>query len=144
MRNWSFALIAIILAILLASCSQPTDSDANDHKPGNLYGTWVFARYEENDTVLRKSAELDDDKYGLIIRRKGKLTERKNSGPCGTPPIIYANYEGEWKRLSDSLLEIAVGYWGGIISYRMEIVSLSHDELKILYHYYYDDITPVR
>jgi hypothetical protein len=135
MRNCSFTLIAIIFAIFVASCSQPTDSDADNYMPNNLYGTWVKAGYEENITILRKSGELDDNQYGFIIRRDGKLTERKNSGYCGTPPITYANYEGEWKKLSDSLLEIAVGYWGGTTSYRMEIVSISYDELKISYHY---------
>ena len=135
MRNCSFILIAIISVIFVASCSQPTDSDADNHTLNDLYGTWVRVGYEENSTVLRKSGDLDDNQYGLIFRRDGKLTERKNSGWCGTPPTTYASYEGEWKKLPNSLLEITVGYWGGTTSYRMEIVSLSYDELKISYHY---------
>lgn len=135
MRNFSLTLIAIILAIFVTSCSQPTDSDAENYKLNDFYGTWVRSGYEESITVLKKSRQLDENQYGLIIRRDGKLIERKNSGYCGTPPITYANYEGEWKKLQDNLLEITVGYWGGTTSYRIEIVSLSYYELKISYHY---------
>ena len=48
---------------------------------------------------------------------------------------VKYSYEGEWKKLSENLLEITVGYWGGTTSYKIEIVSLSSDELKIQYHY---------
>lgn len=101
----------------------------------DLYGTWVRTGYEENITILRKSEQLNEHEYGFIFCPDGKFVERKNAGWCGTPPITYANFEGEWIKLSESLLDIIVGYWGGTMSYKMEIVSLSSDELKILYHY---------
>ncbi|MFQ6091227.1 MAG: YCF48-related protein [bacterium] len=101
----------------------------------DLYGTWVRTGYDENITILRKSEELDDNEYGFIIYPDGKFIERKNAGWCATPPITYANFEGGWKRMSQNLLDITVGYWGGITSYQMEIVSLTPGELKILYHY---------
>jgi hypothetical protein len=135
MRNSPFSLTAIVFALLVASCGRPTDPIEDNHGFSPLYGTWVWAGYEERATVLRRSSELDDNLYGLIIRPRGKLTERKSAGWCGTPPIIYANYEGEWKALSRKLLEITVGYWGGTTSYHMEIVSRSPEELKIVYHY---------
>ncbi len=135
MRNSSFSLTAIVFALFVASCGQPTDPIEDNHTFNDLYGTWVWAGYEERTTILKKSSELNDNQYGLIIRPGGKLIERKNAGFCGTPPITYANYEGEWKALSKNLLEIIVGYWGGTTSYQMEIVSLSSDELKIVYHH---------
>lgn len=101
----------------------------------DLYGTWVHAGYVESMTILRKAEELDANEYGFIIYPDGRFTERKNAGWCATPPITYANYEGEWTKLSENLLEIIVGYWGGTTSYQMEIISLSSDELRILYHY---------
>ncbi|MCP5006239.1 MAG: hypothetical protein GY941_20210 [Planctomycetes bacterium] len=119
---------------------QTTASDVDNRTFNNLYGTWISAGYEcplqntENIIVLRKSRELDDNQYGLIICRDGKLTERNNAGWCGTPPITYKNYEGEWKKLSNNLLKITVGYWGGTTSYQMEIVSLSDDEMRISIH----------
>jgi len=136
MRNNLFSLTAIVLALFVASCGQPTDPIEDNHTLSALYGTWVWAGYgDEGTTVLRKSGELDDNQYGLNIRRRRELTERKSAGWCGTPPTTYANYEGEWKALSKNMLEITVGYWGGTISYQMEIVSLSSDELKIVKHY---------
>ena len=133
--KYFFTLIGIIFTIFVVSCSQLTDSNEDNHTFDGLYGTWVKTGYEESTTVFRKSKNLDDNQYGFIIRADGKIIERKNSGWCATPPITYANFEGEWKKQSESLLEITVRYWGGITSYRMEIVSLSSDELKISCHY---------
>ena len=135
MRNYSFTLIAIIFALFVGSCNQPMDSNEDNQTFNYLYRTWVRVGYEESISILRKSEKLDENEYGFIVHPDGKFTERKNAGWCGTAPISYTNYEGQWKKLSDSLLEITVGYWGGTTSYQMEIVSLSSDELKILYHY---------
>ncbi len=133
MRNRSAVLISLIVAFLTASCSKPSDpDDANE-----LYGTWVMAEYEESATILRRSSELNADEYGFIIHPGGRFTERKNAGFCGTPPISYANFEGDWTHLSENLLDINVGYWGGTTSFKIEIISLSSAELKILY--YFDD-----
>jgi hypothetical protein len=130
-----FIIIVIIFALFAASCSQPTDSNEDNQTLNDIYGTWVMVGYEDRVAILRVSEKLDYNQYGFIFQSFGRFTERKNTGWCGTPPISYVNYEGGWNKLSDSLLKIKVGYWGGTTSYQMEIVSLSSDELKILYHY---------
>ncbi len=130
-----FINIVIIFALFATSCSQPTDSNEDNQTFNNIYGTWVMVGYEDSVAILRVSKKLDDNQYGFIFQSFGRFIERKNAGWCGTPPISYANYEGGWKKLSESLLKINVGYWGGTTSYQMEIVSLSSDELKIIYHY---------
>lgn len=140
MRNSPFLWAGVVSALFVAACGQPTAPTEDTYTFSALYGTWVWAGYgEENVVILKRSSELDDSLYGLIIRphgpvilTRGELTERKSAGWCGTPPTTYADYEGEWKALSENLLEIAVGYWGGTTSYQMEIVSLSSDELKIV------------
>ena len=130
-----FIIIVIIFALFVLACSQSTDSNEDSQTLKEIYGTWVMMEYEDNVNILNKSVKLDDNQYGFIIHSNGRFIERKNVGWCGTPPICYKNYEGAWKKLSDSLLKINVGYWGGTTSYQMEIVSLSSHELKILYHY---------
>lgn len=104
-----------------------------------IIGTWV----EEVDislpspgdgvTLLRRSENLDTDSYGFILHDDGSFTEHKNAGWCGTPPIAYDNFEGTWVPLSDTVLDITVGYWGGTLTYQMHIVSLDGNELGIRY-----------
>ena len=76
---------------------------------------------------------LDSTQYGFIIGKDGSFIERKNAGWCGTPPITYKNFEGTWEAVSDSLLEITVGYWGGTINYQMRIVNVDNEMLRIRY-----------
>jgi hypothetical protein len=135
MRHDVFTLMVVTLAVLSASCSHVTDSDEDYPLPDDLFGTWVRAEYEEGIMTLRESEELEQDEYGFRIHPDGRFLERKNAGWCGTPPISYENYDGEWKGLSESLLEITVGYWGGTTSYRMEIVSLGSADLHVRFHY---------
>jgi hypothetical protein len=62
----------------------------------------------------------------------GTLIERKNSGWCGTPPISYADYSGNWTILNDTLIQISVGYWGGSEKYNLDIESISSDSLQVI------------
>jgi hypothetical protein len=135
MRRYSFILTVIIFTMFIASCSHLTDLDGDDYGFSQIYGIWVETGFEDSLSVFRKSAKLDDNLPGFIIHQNGRFIKRQNSGWCGTPPISYANYEGEWVKLSDSLIDITVDYWGGTTSYQMEIVSLSSGKMKILYHY---------
>ena len=73
-------------------------------------------------TRFSRSEEFNPDRYGFTFHKDGSFTERKNSGWCGTPPIAYDNFEGSWKPLSDTLIDITVAYWGGTLTYQMQIV----------------------
>ena len=86
-------------------------------------------------TLLKRAGELDEHKYGFVLKQDGTFIERKNSGWCGTPPIAYANYEGTFEVVSDSLLNITVGYWGGMMTYQIRVVSLDQEDLAIKYLY---------
>jgi hypothetical protein len=84
-------------------------------------------------SILERSPGLDSSRYGFIIRADGGFVERKNAGWCGTPPISYANFQGHWSALTDTLLDITVGYWGGSMSYQMQIIRVNEEELHIRY-----------
>ena len=62
----------------------------------------------------------------------GTMTERKNSGWCGTPPISYADYPGSWSVLNDTMINVTVGYWGGTINYKLDIETLNSELLKTI------------
>lgn len=127
-RRLMIPSFALLLAFSIFSCKQiPTESSA----PNEFTGTWVYQRSEEGLTVMKNSAGLDSNNYGFIIFSDHRFVERKNVGWCGTPPIVYGNYAGKWKKEADNVLNINVGYWGGETSYKMEIVLLASTELKL-------------
>ncbi|MFO7445310.1 MAG: hypothetical protein R6W90_03045 [Ignavibacteriaceae bacterium] len=130
----SIIIISILAgsALLLTSCSDTISSP--DNIKSTLMGTWVHDNYSEyNVRIMRKSQTLKKDNYGFIFYRDGGFVERNINGWCGTPPVAYNNYEGEWVTESDSLIKITVEYWGGITEYRIKIISLTRSELKFIH-----------
>ena len=126
----TFAIL-LDLPLIFASCEKNNLSP----EAGELEGIWIEKGYEENITIFEKAKKIDENKYGFEISEGGKFLEHKNSGWCGTHPISYANYDGTWKYESDSVLVIDVGYWGGTITYNLEIVELTSNTLKTRYQY---------
>jgi hypothetical protein len=123
-----------VLALLVSCGEFPKQTDALGEN-AEIVGTWVEEGYEDDVTLLARSLSLDSAKYGFIIREDGTFVERKNAGWYATPPIAFENFEGTWEALSDSLLEITVGFWGGTLSYQMRVVFLNQQELGIRYLY---------
>jgi hypothetical protein len=128
-------LIFLMGLVLLLSCEKELmELDALGANAG-IVGTWVEEGYQGDTTLLKRAVKLDDAKYGFTLNEDGSFIERKNSGWCGTPPISYANFDGSWEAVSDSLLNITVGYWGGMMTYQIRIVSLLGEGLSIKYLY---------
>jgi len=126
-------IIIALCMVLLLSCSEDMKEVENLGENADIVGTWIENGYEDDVRLLVRSAELDLTKYGFIISGDGTFTERKNTGSCATPPISYDNFDGQWVALSDSLLEITVGFWGGSMAYQIRIVFLDKEELGIRY-----------
>lgn len=128
-------VIFLLAFTLLISCEENlTEADALGENAG-IVGTWVEKGYVEDLLMLERTHDLDPDRYGFTINGDGTFLERKNSGWCGTPPIAYDNFEGTWEALSDSLIEVTVGYWGGVMTYQIRIVVLDQENLSIRYLY---------
>jgi len=128
-------LVFLMLLGMLFSCEkQVIELDALGENVG-IVGTWNQEGSRGDTIFLKRAGDLEEHAYGFTIHGDGTFTERKNSGWCGTPPIAYANYEGTWAALSDSLLNIKVGYWGGVMTYQIRIVSLDAEDLAIRYLY---------
>ena len=127
MKNYKKYLLTLPIILILISC---TDNPVNESIPDNLEGTWVYRSYQEDVYTMEKSINLENDNSGLIILGDGKFIERKNIGFCGTPPVVYDNYQGNWESLSDTKLKIEVEYWGGPENFTMDIVSVTNSVLK--------------
>ena len=125
----------LIVVVLLVSCEKDMmNMEALGSNVG-IVGTWVEEEYKGDTLYLDRSEAIDKEKYGFTIHEDGTFTEHKNAGWCGTPPISYDNFGGTWEAVSDSLLDITVAYWGGVMTYQMRIVSLDAEELAIRYLY---------
>ena len=130
-------LLLLSVLTLFFSCEAELDMmnlEALGDNSG-IVGTWVESQYQGDTLFLDRMGAFDKEKYGFTIHEDGTFIEHKNAGWCGTPPITYASFEGKWEAVSDSLLDITVAYWGGMMTYQIRIVSLTPDELAIRYLY---------
>jgi hypothetical protein len=120
-------ILTIILFSLLVSCTK----DEIKIDPNNLLiGTWNYAGYSNNVSIYARSLSFSDN-YCYQFNSDGTLVERSISGWCATPPVSYANYDGTWTVLNDTLIQIQVEYWGGTRDYKLGINSVTRDSLKI-------------
>lgn len=128
-------LLFLAVLLLLVSCEKDLQEVEDLGENAGIVGTWVEEGFEDDVRMFQRSNELSDTLYGFTIMDDGTFIERKNAGWCGTPPITYDNFDGTWVALSDSLLEVTVGYWGGTMTYQMRIVHLDLEKLgiRILY-----------
>ncbi len=137
-------LAFLIVVVMLVSCEKELmDLEALGSNVG-IVGTWVENEYKGDTLFLQRSGQMDIEKYGFTINDDGTFLEHKNAGFCGTPPISYDRFDGTWEAVSDSLLDITVAYWGGVMTYQMRIVSLDVEELAIRYLYTEDRTNALR
>jgi len=85
-------------------------------------------------SIYERASDLSDNPC-FTFNSDGTMVERKNSGDCGTPPIVYANYGGTWRIINDTLVRVNVGYWGGTTTYNMNIKYVSPTTLNVIFHY---------
>jgi len=117
------------LFFILIGCSK----DNIQIDPDNLLiGVWNYSDFYNNDNIYIRNNEFVDN-HCYKFNSDGTMTERKNSGWCGTPPITYADYSGTWNIINDTLIQISVGYWGGTAQYKLDIQSVDSNSLKVSY-----------
>jgi hypothetical protein len=123
-----FLQLAVII-ILVSSCSK----DRIIVDPDNpLLGTWIYDSYSDNAMIFTRSSSFTDS-HCYRFNDGGTMVERKNAGWCGTPPITYADYEGEWSIISDTLIRVTVGYWGGVSANSIDIKLPDLNTLEMYY-----------
>jgi hypothetical protein len=121
-------LYVLLLSPVLFSCQK----DKLEVDPDNpLPGIWSQSDYVENVMVYTRQDKFSDNPC-YKFNADGTLLERKNSGFCGTPPITYSDYEGSWSMLNDTIIQITSAYWGGTMTYKLDIESVSDNTLKVV------------
>ena len=125
MKSYTFISI-ILLAAVVSSCEK--DTIYLTGLAGDIVGHWIEPEYNDTLITYKRAIALIDNEPGISFSSNATLTERKNSGWCGTPPISYSDFSGTWVE-NDSILDITVGFWGGSIIMEWEIGSISETEL---------------
>ena len=122
-------LIWLILPICIITLQ--CEKDNLESKQYDFTGTWEFENSVGEINHFKLTTEFGD-KYGFTIYENGRFIEHKNAGWCGTPPIAYADFEGNWTQQSDSILKINVDFWGGEEIYELKIVDVSENTLQTI------------
>lgn len=122
-------LFGILLISSFTSCKkEENNNDIYVDKNGfYLSGTWSNPVFRDSLITYHRVNNIGDQ-YGFSIAADHKFFERKNAGWCGTPPISFTNYEGNWL-LQDSILKIESRYWGGKVLYQWRIIHSYKDSL---------------
>ena len=124
-----------LLSLLFLATACQFDAAVTPSKDCPFCGNWTYQTSEQLPTkdyatVYQRTPDLLPNRYGIRFLPNGRLTERQNSGWCGTPPITTEDYDGAWQQRGDSLY-ITVGYWGGKTSSRIFVLSADSNTLKI-------------
>lgn len=122
-------LLLALIAITFTSC----DKEIIIIDPDNpVIGNWIYSDYNDEALFFERSTGFTND-HCYNFKPDGSLTERKNSGSCGTPPISYENFHGTWLKENDTLIGVSVGYWGGTDNYTLDIKFVDLNLLEVKY-----------
>lgn len=126
MRNLTF----LVSLLILISCQQNEEEIYID--PNNpVLGSWSYPIYEDNNTITyERVSGIIADAYTCTLKNNGNFIEHKNAGWCGTPPISYADFTGNWYQENEKI-KINSEYWGGTFNLTWEIISVNDKNLQI-------------
>lgn len=128
MKNFRFQnVLYVVLILLFVGCEEKIETEQNSD---SFIGYWISPQKSDSLVTYSKSNDLVENNYGIAFHSDGTLIERKNSGWCATPPIAYSDFEGSWIK-SDSIINIEVGYWGGLARYQWKLVEIRDDKLVV-------------
>lgn len=117
----------IIMILAISACNEEA---ANRPSEDLIIGNWSHIEYQDSIITLERVSKLPEDEYGISFHEKGELTEWKNSGWCGTPPISYGQFTGNWELKNDSVVSIEAEYWGGTMIMEWKIVHIDQQQLR--------------
>lgn len=132
-----FTFLILVLLVCWTSCETTNEFDEDF-----ILSYWMIEQDSEVgesvlDSVLlfNRVSALDFNSYGFAFLKEGHFIERKNIGWCGTPPISYGNFQGEWT-MKGNKINLVSDYWGTkVIGERIhqewELVSISENQMTI-------------
>lgn len=96
-------LVFIYAILIVSACSKNDDSITIDQNE-KLLGSWMAIEYQGTEIKFERVGKLKEDNYGISFLENRVFVER-HSGWCGTPPLVFEDYIGIWKK-NESIIEI--------------------------------------
>jgi hypothetical protein len=121
-------MILFLSIIILIACEKSNEPIVNNSD--KLIGYWINPVAIDTVWKYERANSLKDNDYGFAFKSGQLFVERKNAGWCGTPPISYTDFDGTWTK-NDSVINITVGYWGGLADYQWKIILIDNNSLTI-------------
>ena len=95
-----------------------------------LIGHWINPISNDSELKLTRANSLKDNEYGISFLEKSNCIER-SSGWCGTPPLTFFDFHGNWTRNdSDLIITIDSGI-NGMEDIKWKIITLNDKNLII-------------
>ncbi|CAF1324172.1 unnamed protein product, partial [Didymodactylos carnosus] len=104
-----------------------TSGDKGDDNILPIVGTWTLP----SDGYHTRSNALLSNKSGYEFKSDGKFIQRENVGWCGTPPITYGNYDGQWNVINETMLTISSSDWKGYYTQNLQYQFVANDKNKV-------------
>jgi hypothetical protein len=117
-------ILSVFLLLLFFSCE---NNEPIINADNLLLGAWTEPSYDSETTTYKRGNSLPDDNAGISFSENGDFIER-SSGWCGTPPLIYADYNGRFE-IDETLIKITTSSYPN--SYQWRIISLTENELVV-------------
>jgi len=125
------SFLFVLVGFFCFSCSNSVLEIEERSDQNALEGFWINGEFADSIYTCQRADSLLKNQYCFGFEADGVFVENKNAGWCGTPPIYYERYTGEWS-LTDSIVHISVPYWGGMSDYTWKIVEVNNDQLLYL------------
>ena len=122
-------LALIVLAALLISGCKKSDTQP-DYQNESLVEVWINPQYNDSIIEFDRAAFLPVNNYGLSLKADNSVVERKNKTWCGTPPVAYGDFAGNWSE-QDDIVDMEVDFWGGRTHFRWQVLSIDNNQLRI-------------
>ena len=121
------SIIVLMTIISFSSCKK------DSYTPGfkdKLTGHYINPQYSDQEILFEKSSKLEEKVYGISLLDNQQCIERRNIGFCGTPPVVFDDYHGQWN-LADSILSFQIESLEGIQNFQWKILLLDDKQLLV-------------
>lgn len=123
-----YKYILFISVLFLSSCEP--DLNQTNHLTEKLVGYWVNPVSTDSLITYTKASFLIYDDYGFQFGEDHYFMERRNAGWCGTPPVVYDDFDGNWT-IKDSTVSITLNHSEGLIYYEWQVISVDENNLTL-------------
>lgn len=124
-------LKAFLFLFIIVNIGCDNDSDSiMINESDMLIGYWINPVYSDSGTTFERANKFKDDAYGVAFLTENISLER-SSGWCGTPPLVFADFQGKWQK-NDSMLTITIDNgMAGVMDNHWKIKTLDEKHLVI-------------